>query len=74
MPFNYAEWTDTELDDAIVKLCEEFPDARMSDLSRTLEHCRRTTPRGSPESLLAAMRAALRQGVPSSRAVCVEVG
>jgi hypothetical protein len=63
-----SEWTDAELDESILKLCNEFPDARMIACSRALEHCRRTTPRGTPESLLTAMRDTLRLDVESRRA------
>lgn len=58
-------WTDAELDESILKLCDEFPTARMADCSRALEHCRRLTPHGEPESLLTAMRASLRQRMES---------
>jgi hypothetical protein len=62
-------WTDTELDDSIVTVCDEFPDALMAACSRALEHCRQSTPRGTPASLLTAMRDRLRLDVESGRRV-----
>jgi len=56
-------WTDAELDESVLKLCDEFPATRMVECSRALEYCRRVTPRGSPESLHTAMREALRHGI-----------
>jgi hypothetical protein len=61
------EWTDTELDESILILCDEFPDARMSACSRALEHCRRSTPHGTRGSLLAAMRDTLRLDMESQQ-------
>ena len=52
-------WTDLELDESILQLCDEFPDLTMAACARALEYCRQTTPRGSPETLLTAMREAL---------------
>lgn len=54
-------WTDLELDESILKLCEEFPDLKMAACSRVVEYCRQMTPRGSPAALLTAMRGALQQ-------------
>jgi hypothetical protein len=59
MKFPHSVWTDKELDESILKLCDEFPDARMAACSRALEHCRRTVPFGTSESLLTAMRGSL---------------
>ena len=63
MQSHLPAWTDEELDDSILRLCSEFPDARMAALSRALEQCRRTVPHGTRESLLAAMRGVLRDDV-----------
>lgn len=64
-------WTEAELDEAILKLCDEFPHARMAACSRAIEYCRRSTPRDTPEMLLTAMRGALQRDEgscpPSSR-------
>jgi hypothetical protein len=54
-------WTDAELDECILKLCDEFPDSRMAACSRALEFCRRATPHGPPEALLMAMRSVLQE-------------
>lgn len=54
-------WTDAELDECVLKLCDEFPDSRMIACSRAVEYCRRKTPRGSAETLLSAMRGVLQQ-------------
>ena len=62
-----SQWTDVELDESILKLCDEFPDARMAAFSRALEHCRHTTPRAGPDSLLNAMRDSLRMDRESQR-------
>lgn len=59
MEFPPPVWTDAELDESILKLCDEIPRARMVACSRALEYCRRATPRGTPATLLAAMRGAL---------------
>ena len=59
MELSSPAWTDAELDESILKLCDEFPDARMASCSRAVEHCRRSTARGTPLTLLMAMRAAL---------------
>lgn len=69
MPFLKSTWTDTELEESILKLCEEFPDARMADCSRALEYCRRAIPHGTPESLLIAMREKLRRPPVSAATV-----
>lgn len=67
-----SQWTETELDESILTLCDEFPDARLVAFARAVEHCRRTIPRGTPDSLVAAMRDTLRgdaesQGPPGTR-------
>jgi hypothetical protein len=49
-------WTEAELDESILRLCEERPGTPMSVCSRVLEHCRRLTPSGTRASLLLAMR------------------
>jgi hypothetical protein len=54
------DWTDAELDTAILVLCDENPPVRMVTCWRALEHCRRHTPRGTPASLLVEMRHVLR--------------
>jgi hypothetical protein len=59
-PVSPSAWNETELDDAILTLCDEIPAARMVACWRALEHCRQWTPRGTPASLLAAMRVTLR--------------
>jgi len=64
-----SAWTDAELDDSILRLALEFPDERLAVYSRTLEHCRRTTPYGTRESLLTAMRDALRLDAASQRTI-----
>jgi hypothetical protein len=69
MLFLNSAWTDTELDDSILKLCDEFPYSRMAACSRALEHCRRNTPRGTRESLLTAMREKLVLETGAHRAV-----
>ena len=62
-------WNETELTDAIVTVCDENPSAPMVACWRVLDHCRRSTPHGSPESLRAAMRVKLRSDLgPSVRA------
>lgn len=61
MQFSSPAWSDAELDESILILCDEFPDARMAACSRAVEHCRRTTPRGTPDTLLTAMRTALQR-------------
>jgi hypothetical protein len=62
-----SAWTDSELDESILFLCEEFPRARLAEYSRAREHCRRSTPRGTHLSLLAAMRESVRGTVTSPR-------
>lgn len=69
MQLQPSAWTDAELNESILKLCDEFPMARMADCSRALEHCRRLTPPGTRESLLIAMRETLRRGIETSRGV-----
>lgn len=69
MLFPKSGWTDTELDESILKLCDEFPNARMIDCSRALEHCWRVIPHETSASLLAAMRDALRRNLESQRPV-----
>src|SRR6476646_2688331 len=64
-----SAWTDAELDDSILRLALEFPDERLAVYSRTLEHCRRTTPYGTRESLLTAMRDTLRLDAESQRTI-----
>lgn len=59
MELSSAIWTDSELDESILTLCDEFPAARMAACARAVEYCRRRTPHGSPEMLLVAMRGAL---------------
>lgn len=59
MEFTPLVWTDAELDESILKLCDEFPDSRMVACARAMEHCRRSTPRGTPAELLTAMRGVL---------------
>lgn len=54
-------WTAEELDESILTLCDEFPEARMTACSRAVEFCRQSTPRGTSEMLLAAMRGALQR-------------
>jgi hypothetical protein len=66
-PLNPSAWNEAELTDAIVSVCDEMPSAPMLACWRTLEHCRQSIPRGSPESLRAAMREKLR-GVMGSPA------
>jgi hypothetical protein len=67
-PGQGSAWTDTELDESILILCDEFPRAGMAACSRALEYCRRSIPRGTFQSLLAAMRATLRLDMESRRA------
>jgi hypothetical protein len=67
-PNQDSAWTDGELDEAILGLCDEFPRAGMAACSRALEHCRKSTPRGTSQSLVAAMRGHLRRDVESRRA------
>jgi hypothetical protein len=62
-----SAWTDVELDESILFLCEEFPHARLAECSRALEHCRRSTPRGTRLSLLVAMRESLRRQITAPR-------
>lgn len=59
MELSSPVWTEVELDESILTLCDEFPEVRMAECSRAVEHCRRSTPRGTPEMLLTAMRGAL---------------
>jgi hypothetical protein len=66
MDFSSPGWTDAELDESILKLCDEFPDSPMVACSRAIEYCRRMTPRGTPEQLLTAMRGALHHGAPKA--------
>lgn len=54
-------WTEAELDEAILTLCGEFPNARMAACARAIEYCRHSTPRGGPEILLMAMRGSLQR-------------
>ena len=61
VPNRQSPWTEVELDDSILTLCVEFPDAKMAACSRALEHCRRSTPPGTADSLLSAMRDTLRR-------------
>ena len=61
MDVTLTAWTEAELDEAILTLCGEFPNARMAACSRALEYCRQSTPRGRPEMLLTAMRGALQR-------------
>lgn len=58
-------WSETELTDAIVTVCDESHFAPMLACWRALEHCRRFTPRGTPESLRSAMRTKLRDSMAS---------
>jgi hypothetical protein len=64
-----SAWSEAELEDAILKLCEEFPDARMAALARALEQARQSTPRGSIDSLRSAMRQMLQHDKESQRAI-----
>jgi hypothetical protein len=64
-----SNWSDEELDACILTLCAEFPDARMTACSRALEHCRSTTPYGTIDSLVSAMRHQLRGDPESQRLV-----
>ncbi|HVS52373.1 MAG TPA: hypothetical protein VHD62_08460 [Opitutaceae bacterium] len=66
-PVATSSWTEAELDESILTLCDELPSARMAACSRAVEHCRRWTPRGTPESLLGAMREVLRRDMESQR-------
>lgn len=61
-----SEWNETELTNAILTLCDEFPIPRMVACWRAVEHCRQWTPRGTPESLLVAMRETLRRDLAVS--------
>jgi hypothetical protein len=61
-----SAWNETELTEAILTVCDETPAARMVACWRTLEHCRRWTPHGTPESLVAAMRETLHRDIGSS--------
>jgi hypothetical protein len=61
-----SNWTDLELNTAILALCDEIPPARMAACSRALEHCRRHTPRGTPAFLLSEMRHALQLDMDSN--------
>jgi hypothetical protein len=63
----HSGWTDTELTDAALLLCDELPATRMLACWRAVEYCRRTTPRGTPESLLDGMRTALREKLEINR-------
>jgi hypothetical protein len=60
-----SAWNDAELNEAILTLCDEIPDARMLACWRALQHCR-TIPRGTAESLLVAMRESLRRQIGST--------
>src|SRR5687767_4568093 len=64
-PLTPPIWNETELTDAILTVCDEIPDTRMVACWRALEHCRRSTPHGTPESLLAAVRDTLRRDLAS---------
>ena len=67
---NPTVWNETELTDAIETVCDEMPSAPMVACWRVLDHCRRSTPHGSPESLRTAMRVKLRSDLaPSARVV-----
>lgn len=59
MELSSPVWTEAELDESILTLCDEFPEARMAACALAVEHCRRSTPRGTPEMLRTAMRGAL---------------
>jgi hypothetical protein len=67
-PVSPSAWSDAELTEAIVTVCDESQFAPMLACWRALDHCRRLTPRGTTESLRAAMRARLSgsMSVPTS--------
>ncbi len=65
VPLKPSVWNETELNDAILTLCDEIPAARMAACWRAREHCRQSTPRGTLESLLSEMRVTLRRDVAS---------
>jgi hypothetical protein len=69
VPVARSEWNDAELNTAILTLCDEIPGARMVSCWRALDHCRRSTPRGTPESLLAEMRETLRRDIETQQSV-----
>lgn len=56
-----SAWSEAELIEAIVAVCDESQSAPMVACWRVLEHCRRHLPRGTPESLRLAMRTKLRR-------------
>lgn len=75
MTFSTTQWTTPELDEAILELLDgEFPNTRMLACARALEYCRRTTPRGTTDSLLVAMRSSLRWGAETSGPICFATG
>jgi hypothetical protein len=59
-PLNASAWNEAELTDAILVVCDEIPYAPMAACWRALEHSRHSTPRGTQQSLIAAMGATLR--------------
>ena len=69
MALRNPHWSDADLDESILSLCDEIPDARMSVCSRALEYCRRSVPHGTRESLLNAMRQELRYEIEVDRAL-----
>jgi hypothetical protein len=54
------QWTDGQLDDAILTLCDEYPRAPIHSYSCAVEYCRREVPTGTLAALLIAMRDRLR--------------
>jgi hypothetical protein len=62
-----SQWSATELDDAILALCDDVPRPRMVACWHALEHCRRNTSRGTATSLLTEMRLALRMDAEKQR-------
>lgn len=59
MELSSPTWTDAELDECVLALCDEFPDSRMIACSRALESCRQMTRRGTTETLRTTMRGIL---------------
>lgn len=72
MSLRRIRWTNAELEQSILTLCDEIPDATMAVYSRALEYCRRVTPHGTAASLLVAMRHELRQEVELDRTFHVQ--
>ena len=60
MLIHTSPWTTAELEESVLRLCDEMPEAPMAIYSRVVEYCRRATPHGSSQSLLTAMRQELR--------------